>query len=196
MTARLLARLGITAAILIGCISLELSGSPASRALPETAVGIPPSNSRPGSRPPAASLQNGVRLILSRPLFSAGRRPAPKTATGVADTKVALPRLAGVLVSSTGRSAIFAGPQGGRPITASEGNRVSGFLVQLIEAGRVTVLGPNGPLVMHPAFDSNKAPEPVAAPSPTANHREMQELFRKGTGPTPAYPGLPTLGKN
>ncbi len=199
MTARRLTGFVIACAISLGLISLELSGWPEDRGQLETTVSIPSANPRPvASRLPLPSLQTWVPVILSRPLFSANRRPSPKTAAGTTDAKVtALPRLAGVLVSSSGRSAIFAGPQGGKPITATEGNRIGAFLVQVIEAGRVTVLGPNGPLTVHPAFDSTKAPEqPVVPPSPMANHREMQELFRKGVGPTPAYPGLPTLGKN
>jgi hypothetical protein len=196
MTLSFLKILAIASAVLIGCIFLELIGWQ-NRGLPEEAVSISLPNQRPlESRSPPASLQPWVTVILARPLFSVGRRP--KTATSVADAKgAALPRLAGVVVSSSGRNAIFASPPGDKPITAAEGSRIGAFLVQFIEAGRVVVIGPDGPLTVHPVFDSAKAPDkPVVAPNPMANHRDMQELFQKGVASLPSHPGLPTLGKN
>lgn len=87
-----------------------------------------------------------------------------------------LPRRAAVVVHPTGRTITFAPADGGNPVVAREGTRLGGFTVQAIQAGQVTVLGPDGVHMLHPAFD----PCAVLAGIP-------------GLPPgAPASPGLPT----
>ncbi len=120
--------------------------------------------------PSADHAPEWVATIIERPLFSPTRRPSA-TAAGPAGKPVAeeaAPRLAGVLVSAAGRGAIFA-RSGDKPILAREGDRVGPYLVRSIAAGQVTVVGPHGVAVLHPAFASSHATGPTvpvaAAPS-------------------------------
>lgn len=57
---------------------------------------------------------------------------------------VELPRLAGILVSSHSKSAIFAADGDGRPVVVGVGGDVGGFRVQAIEPGQATVVGADG----------------------------------------------------
>ncbi len=161
---------GLTAAALGGLIVLELQDpTPDVEQRPVARHALTAAPDRSPKRPPA-QVAKRVDAILARPLFSPDRRPTPVAASGPAAAAVnGLPRLAGVLVSSFGRSAIFAPASGGKPLTAAEGARLGPYTVQSIEVGQVTVLGPDGVQVLHPSFDPNAArPEnPTPAPSPT-----------------------------
>jgi hypothetical protein len=139
--------------------------------------------------PPAAlaalqseQLESWLQTTLARPLFEAGRRPSKATAS---QPKIAtaprLPRLAGVLISKDRRQVIFAGSDG-KPIIVGEGTAVDGFMVQSIAAGQVTVVGPDGPQVLHPTFDPDHRPPPPPAPLPVAA--------------PPIIPGLPGVQPN
>jgi hypothetical protein len=106
-----------------------------------------------------------LQVVLARPLFEPSRRP-PAEGPGVTAAAPGLPRLAGVMVTATGRQAIFAG-SGDKPVILGEGARLGGFTVQSIAAGQVTVTGPNGPQVLHPSFDPNPQTSMLAsAPRP------------------------------
>jgi len=129
------------------------------------------------SRP--ATVATGVKrevmaAILARPLFSPGRRPAaaPTAASALPAT---LPRLTGTIVHGSDRSVIFM-PAGGKPVVAHEGTEVGGYKVQAIQAGSVTVSGPDGVHVLTPAF----APQSTAVGTPALP-------------PGAAGPGLPNL---
>ena len=105
---------------------------------------------------------------LARPLFNPDRRPvAPPPAAAAATAPAELPRLSGVMVTPAGRRAIFAGPANGRPVTVAEGQRIGLFLVNKIETGAVTLLGPDGPRRITPHFATGAeatsiAPQPAA----------------------------------
>jgi hypothetical protein len=84
-----------------------------------------------------------------------------------------VPRLSGVLVSPSGKQAIFAAPPEGKGFVASEGTRIGGFVLQSISAGEVTLIGPDGTRVLRPTFDTaasapSKAEMPAFAPVPSA----------------------------
>jgi len=130
------------------------------------------------SRPAVAALgvrREALAAILARPLFSPGRRPAagPKAA---AAPSAALPRLTGTIVQGSDRSVIFVPAGGGKPVVAHEGTEVGGYKVQAIQAGSVTISGPDGVHVLRPAF----APQPTAVGTPALP-------------PGAAGPGLPNL---
>lgn len=101
-----------------------------------------------------------VATILERPLFASGRRPsAPAQAAAAEAAPLGLPRLAGTLISAAGKSAIFAASPGTRPLVLGEGERIGRWTVQSIEAGQVTIAGPDGKLTMRPSFDRTSRPD-------------------------------------
>ena len=106
--------------------------------------------------------------ILSRPLFSAGRRPVEATAS----VSRGLPRLTGIVVAGTQRVAIFAGLSNDRPIVAQPGTHVGAYEVQTVTDTGVTVAGPEGITVIKPIFDANRPPAPAVA---------RQQAARTGT---------------
>ncbi len=117
-----------------------------------------------------------VKTILARPLFAQTRRPQAeaRVAQAAAPTPT-LPRLAGTVVAGNSKRVIFAGAGEGRPTVVAEGGTVNGFRIELIEPGRVIVVGPGGPRTLLTSFDPNR---PVPA-SPAA--------------PPPSFPGLPSI---
>ena len=137
---------------------------------------------------PAADLPNhvgqDVASILARPLFSPGRRPlAPDVVAEAAPAAAVLPRLAGVLVTAAGKSAIFAAEP--RATVVQEGGKLGRFTVRSIEPGQVVVAGPDGLRTVQPSFDLSRAAR--VPPPPQLGL----------TAPPPgAFPGLPGLAKD
>lgn len=104
--------------------------------------------------------QRWVGATLARPLFAADRRPRAAV-KAVARAAAVLPRLTGVLIYGDGRRALFAGADGAKPVSAAEGGAIAEYKVQRIEAGQVTLLGPDGTRVVRPTFDA-RAPAGLA----------------------------------
>lgn len=100
----------------------------------------------------SAQRQQWVVAMLARPLFAPDRRPRA-AAKVVAHAAAVLPRLTGILIYGDGRRALFAGIDGAKPMAAAEVAEVADFHVQKIEAGQVTLLGPDGARVVRPTFD-------------------------------------------
>jgi hypothetical protein len=186
--------LGAMAAGLAGIIGLELYEA----ALDEGPTPIAPISLQ-AEKPPDLGLATVhsdqaaryVTAILARPLFSPTRRP-DETAANKAAKATDLGRLTGVLVSPAGKSAIFVGPTGGKPIVVGEGGRIGEYVVRSIEAGAVTITGSEGQRVLHPAFDPNPPPpkpklampEPIVAPviavpEPPVNAGEKMRAERR-----------------
>jgi hypothetical protein len=88
------------------------------------------------------------------------------------------------------RSVIFASQGERRPMVVSEGAGLDGFRVELIEAGRVTVVGPGGRQVLRPSFDPNPPP-PVAVPA-QAPPGQPGPPGLPGLQASPGVTGLPT----
>lgn len=135
--------------------------------------------------------QGWVTTILDRPLFSATRRAAPAAAASTI-AGVIPPRLSGVLISGLQTRAIFAGVPGEKGLVAGEGARVGAYVVQSIGIGQVTLVGPEGTLVLKPTFDAAARSAPEApAPSPKMalpvaeiSRRSLLESVRNGPPPT------------
>ncbi len=152
---RLLALLGV---LLAATLALEASLPAPGSDDPEMTTGIRPAPRLPrmdSVRKVAQAVDRTdvwVATILARPLFSRNRRPsAEHVASG--DTTEGLPRLTGIAMSPLGRSAIFAGAAGGKPVVVGEGGSVGGYTVRAIRPDGVQVDGPGGVRTVAPAFD-------------------------------------------
>lgn len=121
---------------------------------------------RPPAKPDPVRMQAQVATVLARPLFTQGRRPTMLDAAP-ASTSVELPRLAGVMVSAQGSSAVFAGAEGGKAVVIGTGASIGAFKVQKIEAGQVTLIGADGGTrLLRPSFDPGRIPARADVPGP------------------------------
>jgi hypothetical protein len=94
-----------------------------------------------------------ANAIVSRPLFSIGRRPPKVTEHNHTVTSTGLPRLSGIMIMPGIRRAIFM-PETGKPMTLGEGGSVDDYTIRRITADQVYLSGPKGDMVLHPAYDS------------------------------------------
>jgi hypothetical protein len=129
-----------------------------------------------------------VQTSLARPLFSRDRRPTPAVAKSGETVIAALPRLTGVLVGPFGRRALFAGSDGGKPSVVEEGGSLGPYTVQSIGPGHVTVVGPEGPHELVPAYDAAarqamaaEVPQPPLPPAPVVPTRGQMLNLRAGS---------------
>jgi hypothetical protein len=155
---------GVCAALLVAILAGEMAvpegASLSSDQTPRSATLAKGSGAPTNNR--AGVVGGWVQKALARPLFAPGRRPpAPPEQRRTAAAAFVLPRLTGVMVGPTDRTAIFAGAAGGKPLVTREGSRIGDDMIDMIEPGRVTVTGPEGSRVLLPSFDA--APRPVAA---------------------------------
>jgi hypothetical protein len=139
------------------------------RAAPVSRVAIA-SKAEPAALATGAQVPRWAATALARPLFDPSRRPPGATAaTTAAREAPAVPRLTGVLVSPAGKSAIFTVVGDPHPVVATEGGRVSGFVVRSIGAGEATLVGADGIRVLRPSFDPHpQSPRPDTSPQPAA----------------------------
>ncbi|HEX4506734.1 MAG TPA: hypothetical protein VH722_13470 [Alphaproteobacteria bacterium] len=136
---------------------------------------------------PAADAQapaDYAATVLARPLFRADRQPYVTNDQDVSTAPVDLPRLAGILLASDLKRAIFAPDGSDKPIVVSEGESVGSWRVQEIAPDSVTMTGPDGTRRIRPKFAANTMPatppdaaDPAPAPTPAP-----------GTGPLPQAP--------
>jgi len=166
--------LGAIATALAASLVLEAGSEDTgseSVAVPAQPAAMMPFDRSHGS--PADHTEEWVATALARPLFSPDRR-APRQAVAIAAAPafVDLPRLSGILVTPSGRSAIFAPSGGGKPVVATEGSTLDTYVIRSIEPEQVTLMGPKGSLVLHPAFVGPSAPPalpPVLQPRSSGN---------------------------
>ena len=95
---------------------------------------------------------------VARPLFSPDRRPVGSDVHSIRG----LPRLTGIVVSGSRRTAIFAAPSGGHSTVVEAGSRVGVYDVTDVADAGVTVVGPEGTTLIRPVFDA--APPPASRP--------------------------------
>lgn len=157
-----LAGLAALALGLSGTIGLEIlawQARPEGTALVRP-VSVTPSDAPAAPAEPPDGHEDPLNTILGRPLFSPDRRPAASGARSVSG----LPRLAGIVVTGSRRTAIFAASPGGKPVIADEGVRIGVYDVKAISEAGVTVAGPEGTMVLRPMFDP--APPPIEKATP------------------------------
>lgn len=146
--------LGLAAAGAAGALYLELRAAP-----PRSDLRPPPHLARATATAAVAEPDdNELTAILARPLFNPSRRPV--AAAAIADAAMEVPRLAGIVIDRSGRSAIFAAVDHPKPLVLREGGRLGGWSLRAIEASAVTLAGPDGTRVLHLGFAKQAAPQP------------------------------------
>ena len=180
--------------LLIGIIGLELRRAPSGVAAPRAAATAIAPRETPPAEPTEAQVSRAVATVLARPLFAPTRRPpaeAPPAPAQAAPPPKPPPRLAGIVISSVSRAAIFAPDSGDKPVVVQRGGRIGDFVVRSIAPDAVLVDGPQGSTVLHvthaePAAAGAIAGEPAGGTVPAAP-------VSKGLPPPPApLPGLPS----
>jgi hypothetical protein len=150
----------IAALLLILCIEWLPSGEPPLPAItpPKLAAG-----SHAGQRAATRDTDTWVTAILSRPLFSIGRRPPKIAAPRSAGTQEGIPRLSGIMIATGFKRAIFAPEGGGKPLVLREGEPLADTAIRDIQPGQVILASGE---VLHPAYDKNRVPgsQPYVAP--------------------------------
>lgn len=157
---------------LVGVIALEINDAQRGNVTPPQTLAATPLS--PRSVAPD-HVRDWVAAVLARPLFSPDRRPAAAPVSTASNRVPGLPRLAGILVGPSGRSAIFAA-DGSKPIVAQEGGHVGAYTIKAIETAQVQLAGPDGTRVLNPSFDS--------APGKTAG-TTAAPVRRPGQAPLP-----------
>ncbi len=94
-----------------------------------------------------------VSAVLARPLFSVTRRPPRIVSRGVGAVAVGQARLAGIMITRSGRRAIFAPEGGGRQLVLPEGAAVNDSTIRRILPDRVTLASG---AVLLPSYDRNR----------------------------------------
>jgi len=92
--------------------------------------------------------------ILQRPLFTISRRPPRAVRNGGQVAAVGQARLAGIMISRTGRRAIFAPEGGGKQRVLAEGAAVNDSTIRRIQPDRVILASGT---VLLPAYDKNRS---------------------------------------
>jgi len=156
--------------LLAGCvvfgavICIELApGGEEDAALPEAA---PRATIAPAvHRKPNSRIDGLLETALARPLFSSTRRP-PQSADddGADDTDFAGKRLTGIVITPDHHFAVFA-VNDAQPLTLSEGESVSGWLIDSIGPIEVSLSGPRGSKTLRPKPDPNLAQPPGVMPA-------------------------------
>jgi hypothetical protein len=154
----------------------------------DTEIGAPPAAQTAEAAAPAEtqSPSEFAEAILARPLFRADRHPYATNDQDVSTAPIDLPRLAGILLASDLKRAIFAPDGSDKPIVVSEGENVGSWRVQEIAPDSVTMTGPDGTRRIRPKFAANAVPPTppdiaAAVPEPTPGGVP-------GTGPLPQTP--------
>ena len=131
--------------------------------------------------------------ILARPVFSISRRPPKIAAKGSSETPAGQSRLAGIMITRSGRRAIFAPEGGGKQMVLAEGSMVNQSTIRSILPDRVVLAGG---AVLRPTYDRNRAASlittPPFQPPTTFQPPSFQPPGFQQNGPNfqPTVPGL------
>ncbi len=104
-----------------------------------------------------------VSAVLARPLFSVSRRPPRVVSHGLGVVAAGQARLAGIMITRSGRRAIFAPEGGGKQLVLPEGAAVNDSTIRRILPDRVTLASG---AVLLPTYDKNRAATGVSAFQP------------------------------
>jgi hypothetical protein len=176
-------------AVLLGELNAEDPGvQPAATAAPAAAQTLP------AQRLQSPRMDELLAATLSRPLFSATRRPAERAAPDrPADPELANVRLTGIVIERDRHTAIFA-VQGAKPLIRSEGETVNDWHLDSIAPREVTVTGPAGTTTLEPKADPTlvrPAPPVQAAPVASAARPGAPPAQPVAAGNRPLFPTPP-----
>jgi len=150
---------------LLAVLALELVALGLELAISPPRIAIMPAQ-RPAGRIINTAAPNPrfeAAALLARPLFSPGRRPAIAAPRPVPQP----PRLSGIVVTGSGRYAIFV-PDGGNPMIVAKGQLIGPFKIREITTTQVIVSGPNGSFTLHTSYPdaaSGTASQAASTPS-------------------------------
>jgi hypothetical protein len=142
---------------------------------------------RPAQRVQNPRVDDLAATTLSRPLFSATRRPAERSAPDrPADPEVSKVRLTGTVIEPDRRTAIFA-VQGAKPLVRSEGETVNDWHLDAIGPREVTLTGSAGTTTLQPKSDPNLVRTGQLAPAAAAARPGVPPVQPAASGtPSPA----------
>jgi hypothetical protein len=170
---------------LLGAVLLgELNGEDPS-VQPAGTPAPAPAQTHPAQRLQSPRMDELVAATLTRPLFSATRRPSERAAPDrPADPELTNVRLTGIVIERDRHTAIFA-VQGAKPLVRSEGETVNDWHLDRIAPREVTVTGPAGTTTLEP-----KADPTLVRPGPPAQAAPVASAARPGVPPVqPAAAG-------
>jgi hypothetical protein len=122
-----------------------------------------------------------VAEILKRPLFTQDRKP-PEARIAKAEPPQLQGRLAGVMMRSGLRVALFTRP-GGRPVSVKEGEMIDGWTASRIETGEVVLTSSFGEKVVK--LTNGAAEEVTPAHRPVKKATPKNQPARPGANPAP-----------
>jgi hypothetical protein len=129
-------------------------------------LSVPPT-ARPAGQA-ANSLDQHIRTVLARPLFSPDRKPSGNlVAAGIE-----LPRLSGIVASADAAVAIFQPAGGGRSVVVRHGESVAGWEVTAVALDAVDLRKGGERIVLRPRF-TDAGPGNVAA----AEHKQPRSRW-------------------
>jgi type II secretory pathway component PulC len=136
-----------------------------------------------------------VAEIIKRPLFTDGRAPPRPPQVVKAEPPHLQGRLAGVMLQSDSREALFTRP-GGKPVAVKEGDVIDGWTVGKIQEDQVLLTSAFGEQVVKPT--NGGADEITTAPRPVAkkNAPAKPGLARQPLPPQQRNPVRPPLPGN
>jgi hypothetical protein len=148
-----------------------------------------PAQTHSVQRPQSPRMDELTATTLSRPLFSATRRPSERAGPDrPADPELANVRLTGIVIERDRHTAIFA-VQGAKPLVRSEGETVNDWHLDSIAPREVTVTGPAGTTTLEP-----KADPTLVRPAAPAQAAPVASASRPGPAPVqPAAAGARAL---
>ncbi len=139
---------------------------------------------------PTRRTANWAEAILARPVFSISRRPPRIAAGGPASAGPGQARLAGIMITRTGRRAIFAPEGGGHALVLAEGGSINQSTIRRILPDRVVLVSG---AVLQPAYDRNRPAATTAFQPPVTPFNPNFPPFPNPGGQF-ANPGLLTPG--
>ncbi|HZU87684.1 MAG TPA: hypothetical protein VE993_00360 [Stellaceae bacterium] len=189
--------------LLFGCAAFGAAIFAELAAAPDNPPGTAPvfHHAAPPAASPAPRVPRLAQLVattLARPLFSPTRRPPPEKGGGPGGAGLADMRLTGIVTEPGERLAIFA-VTGAKPLIVREGEEVSGWRIEGITPGAVSLSGPNGTETLQPKPDSSlvrTTAATVTTPTPEARFfgpagRARGRFFRPAARPGFRPPARP-----
>jgi hypothetical protein len=130
----------------------------------------------PGSAGQAANLlDQHIRTVLARPLFSPGRKLAGNVVAAGAE----LPRLTGIVASTDAAVAIFQPAGGGKPVVVQHGDSIAGWEVSAVEMDAVSLRKADDRIVLKPSF-TDAGPGNVAVSEPKQTRSRWEAAAATG----------------